>query len=260
MASNSSIEWTEATWNPVAGCSVISPGCTNCYAMRMAERLAAIGQAKYKGLTRRSGGRAKWNGALTLDEAALDIPYRWKSSKLIFVNSMSDLFHEAVPLPFIRRVFETMRGTPQHTYQVLTKRADRLAEVSDELKWAPNIWMGVSVESEDYLSRIDLLRACGAAVKFLSLEPLLGPLNHLDLRGIGWVIAGGESGPGAREMDPEWVRAIRDQCVDARVAFHFKQWGGVNKKKAGRVLDGRTWDELPRSRPLQRTSSDLFLT
>lgn len=245
MANNSSIEWTEATWNPVAGCTVLSPGCTNCYAMRLAARLEAMGQAKYAHTTRHTGGRAKWNGRINLDQDALDIPKRWKAGKLIFVNSMSDLFHEDVPLDFIKEVFETMVATPQHTYQVLTKRAERLSTVARELVWPDNVWMGVSVENSQYLWRIDHLRNSGAAVKFLSLEPLLGPLERLDLRGIDWAIAGGESGPGARTMAVEWVRSIRDECARAGVAFHFKQWGGQNKKRTGRILDGRTWDGFP---------------
>lgn len=245
MANNSSIEWTEATWNPVVGCTIISPGCTNCYAMRMARRLEAMGQPKYAGTTRMSGGRPKWNGTIRLDEKSLALPATWKTGRMIFVNSMSDLFHEGVPLPFIRRVFKAMAASPQHTYQILTKRGDRLEEISPELDWPENVWMGVSVENADYVFRIDHLRRTGAAVKFLSLEPLLGPLDDLNLAGIGWVIAGGESGPGARPMDPEWVRSIRDQCRLSGVAFHFKQWGGVNKKKTGRILDNRTWDEFP---------------
>lgn len=245
MATNSAIEWTEATWNPVAGCTIVSPGCTNCYAMRMAGRLENMGQPKYEGLTRKSGGRSKWNGVIRVDPVALELPKQWKRGRLIFVNSMSDLFHEDVPLEFIRRVFQTMEDTPQHTYQVLTKRGARLREVADQLSWPANVWMGVSVESEEYASRIDDLRTTKAHVKFLSLEPLLGPLDDLNLRHIDWVIAGGESGPGARLMQPEWVRSIRDQCESSNVAFHFKQWGGVNKKRTGRVLDNRTWDELP---------------
>jgi protein gp37 len=245
MATNSSIEWTEATWNPVAGCTVFSPGCTNCYAMRLARRLEAMGQPKYAGTTRLSGGRAKWNGIVRVDEESLKLPASWKTGRMIFVNSMSDLFHEKVPFGFIKRVFAAMRETPQHTYQVLTKRAERLAELSSRLEWPANVWMGVSVESRDYVPRIDNLRLSGAKVKFLSLEPLLGPLDRLILDEIDWVITGGESGPGARQMDPRWVRSIRDQCVNAGVAFHFKQWGGPNKKKTGRSLDGRTWDELP---------------
>ena len=250
MATSSSIEWTEATWNPVVGCSVISPGCTNCYAMRMARRLEAMGQPKYAGTTRISGGRPKWNGVVRVDEDSLKLPATCRSGRMIFVNSMSDLFHEEVPLEFIRRVFETMAVTPQHTYQILTKRAERLDELASELIWPHNVWMGVSVENAEYLYRVDHLRRTRAAIKFLSLEPLLGPLEAMNLDGIDWVIAGGESGPGARPMDPSWVRSIRDQCQLAEVAFHFKQWGGVNKKKTGRSLDGQTWDEFP-EKPLR---------
>lgn len=251
MGDKSSIEWTEATWNPIVGCTIISPGCTNCYAMRMARRLEAMGQAKYVGTTRMSGGRPKWNGVVRLDEASLDIPKSWKVGRMIFVNSMSDLFHENVPLDFIQRVFSTMRDTPQHTYQILTKRAERLEDLSRKIDWPTNVWMGVSVENADYIYRIDHLRRTGAAIKFLSLEPLLGPVEGMDLKNIDWVIAGGESGPGARPMDAAWVRYIRDQCSAAGVAFHFKQWGGVNKKKTGRQLDGRTWDEFPNSLTLK---------
>lgn len=195
MANNSAIEWTEATWNPVAGCTVVSPGCTNCYAMRMAARLEKMGQSKYAGTTRVSGGRAKWNGRIVLDRTALTLPMKWKQGKTIFVNSMSDLFHENVDLKFVKEVFATMLATPQHTYQILTKRADRLEELSHNLQWPTNIWMGVSVESEDYQWRIDHLRRTPAHVKFLSLEPLLGPLDNLNLTDIDWAIAGGESGP-----------------------------------------------------------------
>jgi protein gp37 len=246
MASNSPIEWTEATWNPIVGCTVLSPGCTNCYAMRLAARLEAMGQPKYRGVTRKSGGRAKWNGRINLDRASLEIPKGWTRGRMIFVNSMSDLFHDEVPLQFIKEVFATMVATPQHTYQVLTKRAERAEKLSRHLPWPRHVWLGVSVENADYTYRIDHLRRTGAAIKFLSLEPLLGPLDNLNLRGIDWAIAGGESGPNARPMSIEWARSIRDQCVSARVAFHFKQWGGTNKKRAGRMLDGRTWDELPR--------------
>lgn len=247
MANNSRIEWTEATWNPVAGCSVISPGCTNCYAMRMAERLEAMGQEKYSGLTRRSGGRAKWNGKISLDYEALKTPLQWKQGRMIFVNSMSDLFQEDIPFDFIESTFEVMRSCPQHTFQILTKRSGNLARVSGDLVWPKNVWMGVSVENADYKYRIDNLKLCGAMTKFVSFEPLLGDLGYLNLSGIDWAIAGGESGPGSRIVAPDWVRAIRDQCVAAGVAFHFKQWGGVNKKKTGRVLDGRTWDQFPKS-------------
>ena len=245
MATRTAIEWTELTWNPVAGCSVLSPGCTNCYAMRMAARLAAMGVEKYARTTRLTGGRHKWNGRINLDHAALDEPYRWKRSRLVFVNSMSDLFHEDVPIAFIQSVFHVIRETPRHTYQVLTKRAERLAEIGPSLDWPPNLWMGVSIESNDYVYRADLLRDVKAVTRFLSLEPLLGPLPSLRLDGIDWVIVGGESGPGARQVLAEWVRSLRDVCAAGNVAFHFKQWGGTNKKAAGRVLDGRTWDDMP---------------
>jgi len=234
MAVNSSIEWTESTWNPVTGCTKISPGCQHCYAERMARRLKAMRQPHYT-----NGFR------LAAHEDALELPLRWKEPQTIFVNSMSDLFHEDVPEAFIHRVFEVMRRASWHRFQVLTKRSERLAELSQALDWAENIWMGVSVERHDYTFRIDHLRGTGALVKFLSLEPLLGPLPNLDLSGIDWVIVGGESGPGARPMALEWVAEIRDQCRKIGTPFFFKQWGGFNKKKAGRVLEGRTWDEMP---------------
>lgn len=234
MAKGSSIEWTESTWNPVTGCTKISPGCKHCYAKRMSERLQAMGQRNYA------------NGfALTLQPHALELPLGWKKPQTIFVNSMSDLFHQDVPLPYIRRVFDVMARAHWHRFQVLTKRAGRLARLAHGLDWAPNIWMGVSVESERYRGRIDQLRGTGARVRFLSLEPLLGPLPGLDLGGIDWVIVGGESGPRARPMSPEWVADLRDQCLRAGVPFFFKQWGGTNKKKAGRLLEGRTWDQMP---------------
>jgi len=234
MAQGSGIEWTESTWNPITGCTKISPGCKYCYAERMAERLQAMGQENYR------------NGfELTLQPHMLELPLRWKKPQTIFVNSMSDLFHKDVPLDYIQRVFEVMRRADWHRFQVLTKRADRLAELDSSLQWAPNIWMGVSVESDKYRERIDDLRATRAMLKFLSLEPLLGPLPDLDLNGIHWVIVGGESGPKSRPMDAAWARDLRDQCRRGRVPFFFKQWGGKNKKQAGRVLDGRTWDEMP---------------
>lgn len=214
--------------------------------MRMAARLEAMGQSKYKGLTRFSGGKPKWNGRVNIDQTSLDAPHRWKQGRMIFVNSMSDLFHDSVPMSFIQTVFGVMRETPQHTYQVLTKRADRLADVASEIEWPYNVWMGVSVESDEYCWRIDRLRSTPAAVRFLSLEPLLGPLSGLHLADIDWVIVGGESGPGARSMKVDWVRDIRNSCIEQGVAFHFKQWGGVNKKRTGRVLDGQTWDEFPK--------------
>jgi protein gp37 len=234
MAHGSGIEWTESTWNPVTGCTKVSPGCKHCYAERMAERLQAMGQTNYV------------NGfELSLQPHMLDLPLSWKKPQTIFVNSMSDLFHEEVPLTYIRRVFDVMERCPQHRFQVLTKRAARLAELAPRLPWPPNVWMGVSVESAQYRWRIRALREVPAAVRFLSLEPLLGPLGPLPLKGIHWVIVGGESGRGARPMDPAWVRSVQRQCQRAGVSFFFKQWGGTNKKKTGRVLDGREWNALP---------------
>ena len=243
MSSGSSIEWTEATWNPTTGCDQTSPGCDNCYALTLAKRLRAMGQAKYQ-----KDGDPRTSGpgfALTTHEDALRIPYGWRSPRVIFVNSMSDLFHPDVPIEFIRDVFKVMADTPRHTYQVLTKRSKRLAQVADELVWPFNVWMGVSVESDRYTFRIDHLRDIGAAVKFVSAEPLLGPLPGLDLARIDWLIAGGESGAHARPMDQEWVRDIRDQCGNAGVAFFFKQWGGRTPKAGGRTLDGELHDALP---------------
>ncbi len=238
MALGSGIEWTESTWNPVTGCNKISPGCKYCYAERMAERLQAMGQPNYR------------NGfELTLQPQMLELPLQWKKPQTIFVNSMSDLFHKDVLLEYIQRVFDVMRRAHWHRFQVLTKRADRLAELSPEIEWPNNVWMGVSVENANYVGRIDDLRTTGAAVKFLSLEPLLGPLPKLKLKGIDWVIVGGESGSCARPMAPEWATDIRDQCAKAGVAFFFKQWGGKNKKKAGRVLEGKTYDAMPETAP-----------
>ena len=234
MATKSAIEWTESTWNPLTGCTKISPGCKHCYAERMAKRLEAMGQANYI------------NGfKLTMHEHALEIPLRLKKPQTIFVNSMSDLFHKDVPLDFIKKVFDVMRRADWHCFQVLTKRSDRLLELSNQLPWSDNVWMGVSVENEKYAYRIDHLRNTDAKTKFLSLEPLLGPLPKLKLKGIDWIIVGGESGPGARPMDEKWVIDIRDQCIKAETPFFFKQWGGFHKKKTGRLLVGRTWDEMP---------------
>lgn len=241
-----SIEWTDATWNPVAGCTILTAGCTNCYAMRMAARLQAMGVPKYSGLTRKSGERYVWTGAISLDEAALDAPKAWRKPRLIFVNSMSDLFQDAVPFDFIERVWATMAGTPQHTYQVLTKRPARMAALSRDLPLLPNVWLGTSVENHAVLDRLDNLRATPAAVRFVSFEPLVGSVAGADLTGIHWAIVGGESGPRARPMQEEWVDEIYDACEDARTAFFFKQWGGRNKKAAGRAYRGRHWDELPR--------------
>ena len=235
MAVGSKIEWTDATWNPVTGCTKVSPGCKLCYAERLSKRLKSTGMVKYR------------NGfEVTCHSDTLDIPLRWRKPRTIFVNSMSDLFHEQVPNEFVHDVFAVMEKANWHRYQVLTKRPERVAALSDQLKWPPQIWLGVSVESSRYLHRIDLLRECGAATKFLSLEPLLGSLPEFNLNGIDWVIVGGESGPGARPMEEEWALDIRDQCLAADVPFYFKQWGGVFKKRRGRVLDGRTWDEMPR--------------
>ena len=230
----SKIEWTDATWNPVTGCNKISPGCKNCYAERLSKRLKATGMEKYR------------NGfVVTLHPDTLEIPLRWRKPRSIFVNSMSDLFHAEVPEAFIEQVFDVMTRAHWHRYQVLTKRPERAANLNSTLPWPAQVWMGASVESQDYVRRIDQLRETDAAIKFLSLEPLLGPLPNLDLEGIDWVIVGGESGPRARPMPADWARDIRDQCQDAGVAFHFKQWGGVFKKRHGRILDGRTWDETP---------------
>lgn len=234
MAQTSTIEWTEATWNPVTGCTKISPGCENCYAERMARRLQAMGQPNYA------------NGfKLTLQPRMLEIPEKWATPQTIFVNSMSDLFHRDVPTEYIRRVFKVMNSASHHRYQVLTKRSQRLARLSPQLPWQPHVWMGVSVESHAYTFRIDHLRQTQAHIKFLSLEPLLGPLTNLDLAGVHWVIVGGESGPHARPMKPEWVLNIRDQCLAANVPFFFKQWGGTRKNVTGRELEGRTWDQMP---------------
>lgn len=230
----SKIEWTESTWNPVTGCNKISPGCKHCYAERMAKRLQAMGHANYV------------NGfEVTLHPHMLELPLHWKKPQTIFVNSMSDLFHEDIPFEFVQQVFDVMKRASWHRFQVLTKRSQRLLDLNAKIKWAANVWMGVSVENEKYQFRIEHLKQTEAYVKFLSLEPLLGPLPNLDLLGIDWVIVGGESGPRARPMREEWVIEIRNQCFDSGVPFFFKQWGGVNKKKTGRVLQGEVWDEMP---------------
>jgi protein gp37 len=234
MAEHSKIEWTDATWNPVRGCTKISPGCKHCYAERFAERFRGV-----------KGHPFEQGFDLRLIPGKIGEPLRWKSPQRIFVNSMSDLFHDDIPLDYIQHVFAVMNQASWHQYQVLTKRAERLEALASELPWAPHIWMGVSVENRDYLWRIDHLRRTQAHIKFLSVEPLLGPLGAINLRGIRWVIVGGESGPGARPLQPAWVADVRDQCQRAGVAFFFKQWGGVQKKRHGRELDGRTWDEMP---------------
>ena len=241
MAINSSIEWTESTWNPITGCTKISPGCRYCYAERMAKRLQAMGQPNYI------------NGfELALHEKVVELPLMWKKPQTIFVNSMSDLFHEDVPVKFIQKVFHIMEQAHWHRFQILTKRSDRLLAVSPMVSWNSNIWMGVSVENQEYSFRIDHLREVGAKIKFISFEPLLGPIHGLNLGGINWVIVGGESGPQARPMDACWALDIRDQCQRMKVPFFFKQWGGTNRKKTGRKLEGRTWDEIPSAANMTR--------
>ena len=234
MAQATSIEWTDSTWNPVTGCHKISPGCKNCYAARLAPRLKAMGNPRYA------------NGfEVTLHHDLVDLPTKWKKPRKIFVNSMSDLFHDEVTLEFIQEVFSTIVAGDHHTFQVLTKRPERALELSGQLPWPSNLWMGTSVENADYLHRVDTLRQIPAQTRFLSLEPLIGAVPDIDLINIDWVIAGGESGPGARKIEEDWVRSIRDQCDDAGVRFFFKQWGGTNKKRSGRMLDNRTWDDFP---------------
>ncbi len=247
MASRSGIEWTEATWNPTTGCDRVSPGCDNCYALTLAKRLKAMGSRKYQedGDPRTSGPGFR----LSLHPRVLDLPRSWRRPRTVFVDSMSDLFHPKVPLEFLEEVFGVMSDTPRHTYQVLTKRSHRLREVAPDLPWPANVWIGVSIENDRYRFRIDHLRTVPAAIRFLSLEPLLGPLPDLDLEGIHWVILGGESGPGARPMAPEWATGIRDQCDAAGVPFFFKQWGGRTPKAGGRTLDGHLHDDMPRPAP-----------
>ena len=245
MAQNSSIEWTEATWNPVTGCTKISPGCKFCYAERMALRLKAMEQPRYR------------NGfKVTLQNDLVELPLKWREPRMIFVNSMSDMFHRDIPTEFIQRCFETMRKASQHTFQILTKRPERVVELASDLPWSSNVWMGTSVESADYTGRIHELQRVPAKVRFLSVEPLLGPIPQLPVRDIGWVIVGGESGPGARPMDADWVRQIRNRCIRYDVPFFFKQWGGVQKSRTGRILDGRTWDEFPIHTANERAASE----
>lgn len=236
MSVSSDIEWTDATWNPVTGCTKISPGCANCYAETFAERFRGVPKHPYE-----------QGFDLRIWEDRLALPLSWKKPKRIFVNSMSDLFHKDVPLEYVQRVFAVMREAHWHQFQILTKRHERLLELNSELTWAPNIWMGVSVENQDYVHRIDYLRQTDAQTKFLSIEPLIGPINSMNLSGIDWVIVGGESGRRCRSVNEEWIASIRDQCQVAGVPFFFKQWGGFNKKKAGRILEGRTWDEMPKN-------------
>ena len=234
MALSTSIEWTDSTWNPVTGCTKVSSGCANCYAERMALRLKAMGNPSYT------------NGfSVTMHEDALELPLKWKKPQTIFVNSMSDLFHEDIPLEFILRVFDVIRRADWHCFQILTKRSDRMLELNTRLTWTSNIWMGVTVEEKNYTYRIEHLKRTSAKVKFLSLEPLLSPVPNLQLEGIDWVIVGGESGPKSRPMNRDWVIDIKNQCHKGNIPFFFKQWGGKNKKKAGRELEGRVWDEIP---------------
>ena len=249
MAATTPIEWTESSWNPVTGCTKISDGCKNCYAFALAKRLCAMHNPRYI------------NGFdITLHNDLIDLPLKWKKPRRIFVNSMSDLFHEDIPVEFIERVFFTMQKASWHTFQILTKRSERLLELSSQLPWPSNIWQGVTVENDPVNFRIDHLRNTPAKVKFLSCEPLIGPLNNLNLNHIDWVIVGGESGPGARSMSEDWVKSIRDQCLAANTSFFFKQWGGVRKHQTGRLFEGRTWDEYPTFKePTERTPIvDLF--
>lgn len=244
---DTTIEWTDVTWNPVAGCTVVTAGCTNCYAMKFAARLDAMGIQKYQGLTRKSGGRPVWTGAVNVDESALAAPLKWAKPRRVFVNSMSDLFHEDVPVEFIAKVWRVMEITPHHTYQILTKRPARMRTLLNGLghPTLPNVWVGTSIENAEVLWRVDELRETPGAVKFVSFEPLIGSVANADLSGIHWAIVGGESGARSRPMNPEWVDEIRETCQEANVAFFFKQWGGKNKSRNGRILHGRTWDEMP---------------
>jgi protein gp37 len=243
MGDRSGIEWTEATWNPTTGCDRTSPGCDNCYALTLARRLKAMGQAKYQ---RDGDPRTSGPGfALTVHPDTLDIPRTWVTGRRVFVNSMSDLFHNRVPVDFIRDVLRVIADTEQHTYQLLTKRSKRLAQLAPRLDWPSNLWVGVSIENDRYTFRADHLRQVEAAVRFLSIEPMIGPVPSLDLEGIDWVIVGGESGPGARPIDIEWVREVRERALEAQIPFFFKQWGGRTPHAGGRELDGRTWDAYP---------------
>jgi len=234
MSNITSIEWTDATWNPITGCNPCSIGCDNCYAERLAKRLKAMGNPRYtQGFN------------VVCHDDLVDLPLKWKKPKMLFVNSMSDIFHEDVPDEFIIRLFETMRKAHWHTFQVLTKRPQRLATLQSKLKWAPNIWFGVTIESQEYISRAEWLKKSGALLKFISFEPLLTEILDFDVSGINWIIVGGESGPKARIIKPEWVRSLRDLAVQNHVPFFFKQWGGRNKKKAGKLLDGEVWNQFP---------------
>jgi protein gp37 len=240
MADNTTIEWTEATWNPVTGCRKVSPGCAHCYAEALAERWRGVPGHPYE-----------QGFDLRLWPERLDLPLHWKRPRLIFVNSMSDVFHEDIPLSFVQKIFDTMATADWHVFQVLTKRHERMLELASVIRWPPNVWMGVSIESANFVHRADYLRKVPAAVRFISAEPLLGPLTHVDLTGIGWLIAGGESGPRHRPMQPQWVRELRDACDRDGVPFFFKQWGGRTSKAGGRSLDGRQWSDMPRGIPLK---------
>jgi len=249
MGDKSSIEWTQATWNPTTGCDRISAGCDNCYALTLAKRLKAMGTAKYQ-----TDGDPRTSGpgfGIAIHPDALELPRRWRDPRVVFVNSMSDLFHARVPTSFIHEVFEVMNQTPRHTYQLLTKRPQRLARMADELTWTPNIWMGVSVEDPQAAGRLSHLSRVPAAVRFVSAEPLLAALPDLELDGVDWLIVGGESGPRFRPVEPAWVRDLKEQCARSSTAFFFKQWGGVRAKAGGRELDGRTWDEMPTAQERQ---------
>jgi protein gp37 len=247
VAGLSDIEWTDATWNPISGCRILSPGCTNCYAMRMASRLQAMGHEAYADTTRKSGGRPVWTGVLHLNETALDVPLKWRKPRKIFVNSMSDLFQDGVHDEFVRRVWGVMEQAPQHIFQILTKRPENMLRivVENDLALLPNVWLGTSVENADYKSRIAALRKVPAQVRFISFEPLLGSVGRVRLKGIHWAIVGGESGPRARPMEQAWIDEIHAQCETSGTAFFFKQWGGKNKKAAGRTWRGREWNAMP---------------
>ena len=248
MAGPTNIEWTDATWNPIIGCTMVSPGCTNCYAMRMAARLQAMGARSYRGITRKSGGRFVWSGKIRVNEKALDAPLKWKRPRKIFVNSMSDLFQNGVDGDVVARVWDVMAQAPQHVFQILTKRPGRMRDIIRQrsLPVLRNVWLGTSVENSDYANRIDDLRGTPANVRFVSFEPLIGPIGSVNLTGIHWAIVGGESGPKARLIDEDWVDELLSECREQGVAFFFKQWGGTNKKTTGRRFRGRTWDEYPK--------------
>lgn len=249
MAGSSDIEWTDATWNPVSGCTIISPGCTNCYAMRMASRLQAMGHASYRDVTRKSGKRHVWTGKIHLNQRVLDAPKTWRKPRMIFVNSMSDLFQDGIPLEFIQNVWDTMAESPQHIFQILTKRPDNMRFMlsNNGIPLLENVWLGTSVENKEYVDRISILKHVPGTVKFISFEPLIESVGNVNLNGIDWAIVGGESGPQSRPISEVWVDEIKDACDVSNTAFFFKQWGGVQKKKTGRTYRDQTWDELPKA-------------